>query len=97
MILKQTEKEIEEVHQLENTIENHLGFEDSHGNRFIINKNCLPSVLPDTKYVFVRNINFIGNFYEIVLTETGYLLGLPEMYAHLYVKEMNYCAISRFN
>jgi hypothetical protein len=53
--------------------------------------------MPPGDYVLVRSIRFIGNFYEITLTETGYLLGLPLGFEEQYKADMNYCGISRFN
>ena len=95
MILKRWAGKMEEV--VEKSMSEHLAFADAHGNRFVIARDCLPAVLPASEYLFVRNVRFIGNFYEVVLTETGYVLGLPMGKADYYQREMNYCAISRFN
>lgn len=96
MILKISQAGLKEV-QLEKAMENHLALEDGHGNTFIINGDSLPSPMPEGEYVVVRSIRYIGNFYEIVPTETGWLLGLPSGFEEQYKTAMNYCAISRFN
>lgn len=44
MILMRWEGKMEEV--LEKSVSNHFALADSHGNRFIIDRDCLPSLLP---------------------------------------------------
>lgn len=96
MILRLSKAPLEEA-QLEKALLNHLPLEDSHGNTFMLSRNYLPHSMPLGEYVIVRGIRYIGNFYELNLTETGYLLGLPIGFEELYKEDMNYCGISRFN
>ena len=74
-----------------------IELEDESGNVFKVKKRGLPRGVEDNDYVLVRNIKHIGNFYELHLSLTGSILGLPGGFEDFYKQDMNYCAIHRFN
>ena len=83
----------------EGEMEGVLRFEDGQGNKeYFMKRSSVKGLrLPEKEYVLIRGVKCIGSFYEIRLTETGNLLGLPDGRGEEYKKLMNYCPVHRFN
>lgn len=65
------ESEEAEIYQLQ----------DANNNLFFIKKNAVKYALPNSEYLLLRGVKCIGHFYEIILTPTGNILGLPSSLA----------------